>query len=382
MTETLLQEERIIEHLNFLRPVFTKRGFRHGLAYINGLIFAFKKSTKNITSKDPNYKHHSGIQRLLTSLRMDLEKLQKKYFVKIKYLFKGEISLIFDDSLLERNGKKVERTQNHHDHTSGGYLKGHQFFTAMLCADNIVLPLFPQLYHKKSSSKMDMAEELIEDISKKFSLTNILFDSWYSKKQIIRISRFKSRRVICGLKSDRKFSSTPKEWSKIREFVDDSQSKHILIDEKEYHIQSMVGRIKASKGKVLISRQVFTDSISKHFYIFSSDKSLTEVEILRLYHIRWNIEVFHRDVKQNLGFHPFVRKEKAIVRHSIFVTLAYAVLKIFMLFNNFDMTIGECISYLRESNYSNFIKEIVEIEDRSERLQAFQEVIINKSAQV
>jgi hypothetical protein len=106
-SELLLQEKRILEHLYYLRKAFNKRSFRHALAYINGLIFAFNKSVKNITRNDPNYKHHSGIQRLLTSLKIDLECLTKKYLSKIKYFFCGEISLIFDDSLLERNGKKV-----------------------------------------------------------------------------------------------------------------------------------------------------------------------------------------------------------------------------------------------------------------------------------
>jgi hypothetical protein len=46
------------------------------------------------------------------------------------------------------------------------------------------------------------------------------------------------------------------------------------------------------------------------------------------------------------------------------------------------MTIGECISYIQHSEMNNFIKEIVEIEDKNERLATFQEVFIRKRAKV
>lgn len=385
MTERLLQEERILEHLNFLRPVFTKRGFRHGLVYINGLIFSYKKTIRKITTHDLTYSHHAGIQRLLNSLKMDFEILSTKYFSKIKWLFKGEVSLIFDDSLVERNGKEIELTQNHKDHCSNGFVCGHQFFTAMLVAENVALPLFPRVFHKNSESKIEMAKQLVKSICSKFNVSNIMFDSWYSDKKLIKISKKYAKKVICGLKANRNISIEPKVQKKIRLFVNENESKQYYIDEHKYFIQELVAKLKSiSHGKILLSRQYFDDkkSWSNTFFLFSSDKSLSVVQIMRLYQQRWKIEEFHRDIKQNLGFKPFVRKSEAIVRHAIFSTLAYAVLKMHMVYENMDLTIGECISYLRESNYCNFIREIVEIEDKKERLAVFQEVFINKSVQV
>jgi len=385
MTERLLQEERILKHLYFLRPVFTKRGFRHGLAYINGLIFSFKKSVKKITTNDRSYSHHSGIQRLLNSLKFDFEKLQQKYFSKIRWLFKGEISLIFDDSLVEREGTHVELTQSHKDHVSNGYIAGHQFFTAILVAENVVLPLFPKVFHKDSESKIEMAKNLVRSIGDKFNITNVMFDSWYSDRKLMKLSKKYAKRVICGLKANRNISVEPKIQKKIRLFVDKSKAKSYYIDECQYDVQELLAKVKSiSQGKVLLSRQYFPEKMSwsNSFFLFSSDASLSVVQIMRLYQKRWKIEEFHRDIKQNLGFKPYIRKSEAIVRHAIFSTLAYAVLKMYMLYEKLDLTIGECITYLRESNYANFIKEIVEIEDKNERLAVFQEVFINKTAQV
>jgi hypothetical protein len=209
MTELILQDEQILEHLYFLRPAFTQQGFRHGLAYINGLIFSYKKTIKKITTNDANYSLHSGIQRLLNSLKVDVENLQQKYFSKIKWLLKGEISLIFDDFLVEREGKHVELTQNHKDHVSNGYVTGHQFFTAMLVAENVALPLFPQVFHKNSQSKIEMAKELVKFVGSKFTVANVMFDSWYSDKKLIRVSSF----------------------------FDEEAEKSFYIDESQYEIQ-------------------------------------------------------------------------------------------------------------------------------------------------
>lgn len=385
MTELILQMEQIEEYLYFLRPCFTKRGFRHGISYINGLIFSFKKTIKQITKNDLNYKHHSGIQRLLNSLRLNLKLLNDKYLVKLKYLFKGEITLIFDDSLVERDGKKIELAQTHFDHCSGSYIRGHQFFTAMLCAENIILPLFPKVFSVQSDSKIAMAKSLIKNVSNKIKLTNILFDSWYSDKKLIQIAKRCSKRVICGIKANRNISIEPKKQQKIRLFVDKSEIKNYYIDEKKYTTQVLSAKMKGiAIGTILISRQYFEDKDcwSNPFFLFSSEKNQTVSSIMRIYQLRWNIEVFHRDAKQNLGFHPYVRKRAAIVSHAIFCTLSYTILKLYMYYQNLDMTIGECISYIRESNFNNFVKEIVEIEDKKERITRFEEVFINKTAQV
>jgi hypothetical protein len=46
------------------------------------------------------------------------------------------------------------------------------------------------------------------------------------------------------------------------------------------------------------------------------------------------------------------------------------------------MTIGECCSYIQDKGMDDFIREIVEIEDESERMSYFEKVFISKSAKV
>ncbi len=48
--------------------------------------------------------------------------------------------------------------------------------------------------------------------------------------------------------------------------------------------------------------------------------------------------------------------------------------------HNLSMSIGECITYLRENTMNLFIKEIVEIEEKNERMEVFDMLFIRKTA--
>lgn len=84
------------------------------------------------------------MNRVLSEATFDKEKLEGRYFKKIRHLFKNsEVTLVFDDTLVERNGKNIERVQFHHDHSQDKDIRGHQFFTAILYTPFLQLPIFP-----------------------------------------------------------------------------------------------------------------------------------------------------------------------------------------------------------------------------------------------
>ena len=119
------------------------------------------------------------------------------------------------------------------------------------------------------------------------------------------------------------------------------------------------------------------------FHLVSTNKKDTPSAIIRQYNLRWIIEVYHRDIKQNLGFaSSFLQKKEAIVSHAIFTAIAYAVLQLFMFYRGMKMTIGECVAYIQDKEMNDFIQEIIEVEDKEERMAMFREVFIRKTAQV
>lgn len=46
------------------------------------------------------------------------------------------------------------------------------------------------------------------------------------------------------------------------------------------------------------------------------------------------------------------------------------------------MTIGECCAYIQNKETDDFIREIIEIEDKKERISMFEMVFIRKTAKV
>lgn len=390
MKQILPSLKEINKHLSFTKNCFTKNGFRHVQNYISGLITINKKTVRQISKAAINENHHSGINRLLNEAKFKQEELEIRYLKKIKYLTKGmRLFLLMDDSSVIREGKRVEEAQSHKDHLTNGYINGHQFFTSMIYTPALQLPLFPRLYSQNSISKIDMAEELIVKTIDSLNLYCVLFDSWYSDKKLIKYCVANNVKVICGVKTNRNISLKRGEWKNLGDFSRsqkfENEIEH-LIDEHKYKAKEFNAKLtKIPHLKLLVSLEYDYkhQKWNKPFHLISTNKNDTIIEIIREYTLRWFIETYHRDIKQNLGFGKvFMRKKEAIVRHSVLVSLAYTILKLFMFLRGLNMTIGECCAYIQSKEMDKFLQEIVEIDDKKERLKTFEELFIRKTAKV
>ena len=389
MKQLLPQLKKVSTHLSFLRKCFTTRGFRHVTAYINGLIVLNKKTVKQISKASVECESESSLNRILSEARFKQEKLEERYVKKIKYLTRGqEISLLFDDTLVKREGKCVEETQRHKNHSSEEeFVTGHQFFTSMIYTPFLQLPLLPKLYSKNTDSKIQMALDLVDFILERMHLDNVLMDSWYSDKKIIKKCMTKGVRVVCVIKSNRKIALELGEWQELSQFSKSMPKKdfeHYFIDEQEYEVAAHKVKLNGIPFiKMITAKRKENKRYKKAVHIISTNIQDTPAEIIRRYETRWVIETYHRDIKQNLGFAKlFLRKKEAIVRHAIFSSIAYAVLKLYMFLRGMSMTIGECIAHIQNKEMDNFIREIVEIEDKGTRINLFENSFIRKTAEV
>ncbi len=390
MKQILPKLEEVNKHLTFAKKAFTKGGFRHVTAYIDGIITLHKKTVRQISRASLHEQHHSGMNRILTGAKFKQDALEERYIRKIAYITKGQnISLILDDTLNEHNGERIDETQSHKDHASNGYITGHQFFTAIIHTGLIQMPLFPKLYSKNTDSKIEMAKNTIDWVHSKLKLYSVLFDSWYSDKKIINKCLTRGIKVVCGIKANRKISLRKGIWEGLAAFSRNVKLKDMqvhVIDESTYNVKSLTVKLNGiPKVRLIISRE-WDEKKKKwgdRFHLISTMEEDTPVQIIRHYSIRWYIETYHRDIKQNLGFATaFFRKKEGIVRHAIFSTLAYAILKLFMLCRGLTMTIGECCAYVQDKGMDDFIREIVEVEDAGERINLFEEMFIRKTAKV
>lgn len=384
--------KEVISILNFAKKAFTKGSFRLVGVYINGLISLAKKTVNKIAKASSEVKHQQKLNRILTEAKFEKELLEERYFKKIKYLFRNsKIYLIFDDTLVERLGKRVEEAQYHHDHSKESEIRGHQFFTSILYTPFLQLPLFPELYSKNTDSKIEMAKSLIDKIKvSSIKIDTVLFDSWYSDEKIInKCRKLLKARVICGIKTNRniRFKRSWKEWklSFITDRIPLKDKSSCKIEGEDYRVASYEANLnKVQSVKLIISERYSEKEKSwNKIHLISTNQDDTPEEIISTYKIRWNIETYHRDIKQNLGFAKvFLWKKEGIVRHSILVSIAYATLKLVMYRKGISMTIGKCIEYLNEKSTAGVVLEIVEIENKPSRLERFEEVFKRESEKV
>lgn len=382
----LNQIKDVIRNLSFSRKAFTKGGFRHASNYISGLIALSKKTVKKIAKACPDEKNSSALSRILTEAKFEKESFEKRYLKKIRFLFRGlDIYLLIDDTLVERNGKFIEEAQKHFDHSTNGYIQGHQFFTAILYTPVLQLPIFPELYSKNTDSKIEMANKLVSKLAyTKIHIHTVLFDSWYSDKNLIKTCLKTKSRVICTIKTNRNVKIfRARKYTTLSLISKQTRVKKLhecKIGDKTYDTWSEEAHLnKLPLMRLVISHERTDGKLSdRTAHLISTNPKDTVKEILQTYKIRWHIETYHRDIKQNLGFaKAFFRKKEGIVRHAIFVALAYAMLSLFMYTQGMIMTIGTCCEYLRDKANRDLIAEIIAIEDHATRVKCFEETFIS-----
>ena len=394
MKQVLPKLKEVNKYLNFLKNCFTKPQFNHVKNYVGGLIALNKKTIKSICASSKEEKDQSNLNRFLTETDWNEDEVQDRYLKKINHQTKGKpISLVIDDSLSKKTGKHIEEVQYHKDHASNGYVFGHQIVTALIMCMGLLLPLLPKLYSKKTQSKIEFAKQLIEYASSKIKISQVIIDSWYVCNDIIKLCLKKGITLIGNIKSNRviQFEDGKSKWIKINKYYKSISRKKkcfttIIIDDVTYKIHSKIIRLKkVGFVKLVISRQWLEEKkkCSRPFYIICTDTTKPDLYILRNYIQRWSIETFHKDIKQNLGLEAYqMRLKTGITRHLILVTLAYAVLKLMMFFKKVSWTIGECIKYIQDKEFDDLIIEIVNIDDKQERINMAKEMLLNENAKV
>lgn len=373
--------------ISFAKKCFTKPQFGHFREYLGGLITLQHKSVSSIAAASVSQQNQSSLNRFLSRSDWDEAQLEGRYLKKVRHEFNREkASLVIDDSLSKKTGKHIAEVQYHKDHSSDGYIFGHQIVTALVKVKQKVFPLFPKLYSKKTQSKIEFAKQLITLADEKLPLKEVIMDSWYMATDIIKLCLKKHLDMIGCIKSNRKVSFAIGEWTKLSTKFKSLKNKDfqtIIIDDKTYRVYERIVRIKhIGMVKLLISQEWSSDEKkwSRPFYLISTNTKKTAVQIIRTYANRWSIETFHRDIKQNLGLEAYqLRGRTGITRHLILVALAYAVLKFWTNLQNVSLTIGETIRHIQGKLFDDLIITIVEENNIEERWK-LAEPFISKTA--
>ncbi len=305
----------------------------HCLVYLVGLIWLIKfRSIQTISGafggNDTDGLHH--FIRHSTNKSPQMANASQDFVAE---RIQGEdIRLIIDDTTCPRDGKKIEGVGWHH--SGDGLIKGLCAVTAVIrvagrtWAWDVVSYVSSKSVSKEVfRSKIQIALGIINSARKKLGTSVVvLMDSWYSCQQILNTIAAAGWKYIAAVKVNRIFivdgkktparnlAKGPRDYSTVR-----LSKKRIFRVAKRIVLLPKVGMI-----------ALF---ICKHHHVtrffISNNLTLSCRQMVHQYDERFEIEFFHKDIKQHLGFGEiFVRSRHCAQKHWTLVAIAYNLVRL------------------------------------------------------
>ncbi len=285
---------------------------------------------------------HDRIQRFLASPSKggaDLWKIVKPY---VRQIQATDGVMIVDDSISEKpHTDENELVCWHYDHTSGQTIKGINFITALYHANGVSLPvnyhlvaktevyLDPKTGKEKRRSaltKNEIYQQLLRQIVRnQIPFGYVVNDVWFASADNMRFVKHELKRdFIMPLKTNRKLALS---------LEAKKQGQYVRVDELVLEANSvMTMYLEGVDFALQLVKQVFTngDGSIGILYLVTSDLELTHDQITTLYRKRWNVEPYHKSLKQNASLSMSPTKTLTTQSNHIFASLC-AYIKLEML---------------------------------------------------
>src|SRR5881296_992254 len=291
-----------------------------------------------------------------------LSKTQARQFAKALARVNGlpwKLLILIDSTLQHRASLHPEnsKTFNH----GKGYVIGHQWTNIVLVLGDMLIPLQPiPFYSKRYCQTHDLAYQSehervvaylrmldLEDYIGAYDRREVLVlaDSGYDNKKIEKAIADKGWNCIIALsktrsvKSEARDLSTPqsRQWCHIDTFfrrhrrlkwdtirLATSGNKRKRMDLRVRHTSGYLRHV----GKVeLVCSERRNRPDGRRKYLACNDLRATARQIVAGYRMRWAVELFHKCVKQNLGFEEVATHGfDAVMSHVHWVYCAYILL--------------------------------------------------------
>lgn len=269
------------------------------------------------------------------------------------------MAILIDSTLQGRAGLHTEnaKTFNH----GQGYVIGHQWTNIVLLLNDTVIPLPPIPFYSKNycrAQKMPYETEHDRLITYLQALelstyvgphepqnVVVLTDSGYDVKKLQTCIQAQGWHFLGALKSKRGVKSptqyantrTATPWTGVTEFfrthrripwqtisVPTTCPTHPRM---EFRVRQTSGYLKGVGLVQLVCSEFKRRRYGRRKHLACSDQRATATQIIRGYRLRWRIEIFHKQVKQHLGFGDVAPKHfQSVETHVAFVYCAYILL--------------------------------------------------------
>jgi len=221
--------------------------------------------------------------------------------------------LIIDDSIEEKPyTDENEIVCWHYDHSKDQQVKGINFLSALYHSQEVSLPVGFELIAKTEFyldsktgqekrrspvTKNEYCRELIEQaVKNQLPFRFVLFDVWFSSADNMKfIKQEQERDFVCPLKTNRKVAVS-------RE--DKDQGRYQRVDTLEIEAKATAEIYLEGVGFPLrLAKQLFAneDGSTGLVYLVCSDTTTNFDQITTNYHKRWQVECYHKSLKQNVS---------------------------------------------------------------------------------
>ena len=284
--------------------------------------------------------------------------------------------LIIDDSMFERNrSKKVELLAKAYDHANHRYRFGFRMLTLGWSDGSTFLPVNSVLL--SSENKKNRVNEAVDvdkrtvgykrrilsiqkgtqvmlellKIAKKAAIPAkyVLFDSWFSSPSTLHAVKSIGYDVIGMVKKTPKmfFRYNGKDMSLTTIYNQNKKRR----GRSRYLLSVLVDVVK--DGKVIPAKVVYVRNRNKrkeYLCLISTDTTLDENEIIRIYGKRWDIEVFFQICKSYLSLSRECNSLSydAMTAHTAVVFTRYMMLSLESRESNDNRSLGELFLYFSD----------------------------------
>jgi Transposase DDE domain len=335
------------------------------------LLFLMVVTTKHSLEEAARFSglHKSQFSKMLKAhsnvATYTLERLSKKQaqqVAKARQKLKElpwHIAIVVDSTLQRRASLHPEnaKTFNH----GQGFVIGHQWTNIVLLLNDILIPLRPIPFYSQRycrnhqleyRTEHDLVVEYIQQLQLEAYIGSydprevvVLTDSGYDNKKIQNAIAAKQWHFIIALGKTRSVKSamlsltTPKskQWSSIATFFRNHrwlkwQTIRITTNgtkrkRMEFRTRDTIGYLRYVGQVQLVCSEPRKRPDGRRKYLACNDMRVTARQIILGYRLRWAIELFHKTVKQHLGFEDVATSGfDAVMSHVHWVYCAYILL--------------------------------------------------------
>lgn len=247
-------------------------------------------------------------------------KERRKEIISSKFKSKKG-AIIIDDTFCYKTGKKMEGIFENFCHLLKKEVLSHVVVTSVYKTPKISVGYdfkvyIPEEIAENFKTKYQLALEIIKDAFSRGLISRVYMDSWYCQPELLKKLKSMNLEFFGMFRIGKLKIRTKGVYKLISQFVEE------IIKENKFTYRTIKGRKKTYKlryyreivfvkhiGKVNLVISQKYDQKSKTYnepraYV-TNVLSLTALDVIRTYLNRWDIEVFHKTVKQSYGFEDY-----------------------------------------------------------------------------